>query len=71
MKELSELERVKMENNTLRMVLLQQQLQQVQNERHMLIYQMEATHPGYEWRENYGLVEKEKMQDDEELQPSL
>ena len=53
------------------MVLLQQQLQQVQNERHMLIYQMEATHPGYEWRENYGLVEKEKMQDDEELQPSL
>ena len=68
---LSELERVKMENNTLRITLLQQQLQQVQNERRMLIYQMEATHPGYEWREGYGLVEKEEMQDDEELQPSL
>lgn len=69
--ELTELERFKMENNTLKLALLQQQLQQLQNERHVLIYQMEATRPGYEWRENYGLVEKEEMQDDEELQPSL
>jgi hypothetical protein len=60
MSELTELERVRLENNTLRIVLLQQQLQQVQNERGLLIRQLEAMHPGHEWREGYGLVEKEE-----------
>jgi hypothetical protein len=60
---MSELERLKMENNTLKLALLQQQLQQVQNERKMLIYQMEATHPGYEWDEQHGFVQKEELEE--------
>lgn len=62
MNELTELERIKMENNTLRLALLQQQLQQMQNERAMLIYQIEAKHPGYKWREQQGLVSEEDIE---------
>jgi hypothetical protein len=57
MLELTELERVRLENNTLRLVLLQQQLQQVQAERAMLIKQIEMEHPGSVWNEQRGFVQ--------------
>ena len=70
---LTELERIKMENFALRYNLLQQQTQQVINERASLISQLEASRPGYEWREGYGLVEKEEAgqveSEDSELTP--
>lgn len=52
--QLSELERVKLENNTLRIALLQNQLQQTHNERAAFLQQLEAAHPGYEWSEQNG-----------------
>jgi hypothetical protein len=58
--ELTEMERLKLENMTLRMMFLQQQTQQLQAERASLISKIEETHPGSEWREGYGLVEKEE-----------
>ena len=57
--ELSELERVKMENYTLRVLYMEQQVQQVRAERATFISQVEADHPGYKWSEGHGLVEKE------------
>lgn len=61
--ELSELERVKMENYTLRILFLQQQLQQMQSERTTFICQIMDAHPGYEWSETQGLVAKEEAEE--------
>jgi hypothetical protein len=58
--EISEFERVKMENYALRTVFMQQQLQQIQIERATFVQEMEAAHPGYEWQDPYGLVEKQE-----------
>jgi hypothetical protein len=60
MHELTELERVKLENYMLRIVYMQQQLQQMQNERVTFIRQLEVNHPGYEWNEQHGLVREEE-----------
>ena len=57
---LTEVERLRMENYALRYNLLQQQMQQIQAERAALIQLIEQAHPGNEWREGYGLIEKEE-----------
>jgi hypothetical protein len=65
--ELTELQRVKMENYALRYNLLQQQTQQVINERASFISQLEEAYPGYEWREGFGLAEKDDDMEREEV----
>jgi hypothetical protein len=62
MKELTELERVKIENFNLRLLYMQQQIQQVQAERILFLREVEAAHPGYRWSDQQGLIE-----DDEEM----
>jgi hypothetical protein len=54
--ELTELERVKLENFALKHNALQQQLQANLQARLALITQIEAAHPGYQWNEQQGLV---------------
>ena len=56
--QLTELERVKMENYALKPNSLQQQLQGNLIERAAFIRQIEAAHPGYQWDEQGGLVGK-------------
>ena len=59
---LTEVEHLKMENLNLRMMFLQQQMQQLTGERAALIQQLEHNYPQCEWREGYGLVEKEEKE---------
>ena len=54
--QLSELERVKLENFALKNNLMQQQLQLNLSERAVFIRQLEAAHPGYRWTDQNGLV---------------
>lgn len=56
--ELTELERLKMENFALKHNTMQLQLQAVLAERAAFIRQIEEAHPGYCWEEQRGLVEK-------------
>lgn len=60
--EMTETERLKMENFALRHQILQQQLQQIVAERAAYIKQIEAAHPGSEWDERQGLVAVEYLQ---------
>jgi hypothetical protein len=73
MPKMTELETVRMENFALRILFMQNQLQQVQNERAAFIQLMERAYPGCEWREGSGLVEKEEAgeveSEDSELTP--
>jgi hypothetical protein len=57
--QLSELERLKMENFALKYQTLQHQMQSVVTERTALIKQIEADHPGCTWDEQRGLVHAE------------
>ena len=50
--ELSEVERLKLENLTLKRYALELQLQHLLRERENLIRQIEGTRPGWLWREN-------------------
>lgn len=54
--ELTELERVKMENFALKHNAMQQQLQANMAERTNFIRAIEDAHPGYQWNEQEGLV---------------
>jgi len=54
--ELTELERVKLENFALKHNLMQQQLQANLAERGALIEKIEAANPGYRWDDRQGLV---------------
>lgn len=54
--ELTELERVKLENFALKHNTLQQQLQMNLAERAAYIRGIETAHPGYQWDEQQGLV---------------
>lgn len=67
--ELTELERVKMENFNLRAVFVQQQMQQIQVERATFIHQLEDSHPGYKWSDAEGLVRDEAGKPYPELTP--
>jgi hypothetical protein len=58
--ELTEVERLKMENFGLRYTLLQQQLMANSMERTAYIKQIEANHPGSKWDEQRGLIAEEK-----------
>jgi hypothetical protein len=58
--ELTELERVKMENFALKHNSLQQQLNANLAQRQAYIEQIEAAHPGHRWDEPRGLVKKEE-----------
>ena len=60
--ELTELERVKMENFGLKHNALQQQQQNNLTERAAFILQIEAAHPGFKWEEQKGLVPMEGAQ---------
>jgi hypothetical protein len=71
---LSELERLKMDNNTLRVMYLQLQTQQVQAERAAIINEIEAAHPGWEWNDQQGLIPLSKVNlapTHEELYPEM
>ena len=57
---LTELERVKLENFVLRNNALQQQLQANLMARTTYIEEVVAAHPGYEWDEAMGLIQKEE-----------
>lgn len=59
--ELTEVERLKMENYNLRIHILQQQTQQMITERQTLVRSIEEAHPGFEWDESRGLVEREEL----------
>ena len=54
--ELTELERLKLENFALKHQAMQQQLQANLRERLAFIQQIEADHPGYAWDDQRGLV---------------
>ena len=54
--ELSETERLKLENLQLKIHILQQQLQQLANERDTFIKGIEDANPGYVWDEQKGFV---------------
>jgi hypothetical protein len=54
--ELTELERLKLENYGLRAYVLETQLRQVGQERVQFIQQMEKQHPGWQWRDPEGWV---------------
>ena len=69
MTELTELERVKMENFALRIMFMQQQLQQMQIERANFIHQIEDRHPGYKWSEAEGLVREDAGEPYPEMTP--
>jgi hypothetical protein len=62
MKELSELERLKIENCNLRILYMQQQIQQVQTERSVFLRQLEAANPGYSWSDQYGRLIQEDVE---------
>jgi hypothetical protein len=55
---LTEVERLKLDNYNLRIHILQQQVQQMLIERDTHLRSIEAAHPGFEWSETEGLVEK-------------
>jgi hypothetical protein len=69
MNELSELERVKMENFALRILFMQQQLQQMQIERANFIHHLEDRHPGCKWSEAEGLVREDAGEPYPEMTP--
>ena len=54
--ELTELQRVKLENFAMKHQLLQQQMGANMNERSDHIRSLEAEHPGWKWEESVGLV---------------
>lgn len=57
--ELSELERLKLENYALKYNMLQTQLQQIAAERQAYLRQLVADHPGYVWNEAQGVLAAE------------
>lgn len=57
MPELSEIERLKLENLNLKRYALEMQLQQVLTERVNLIRVLEQSRPGWHWKEPVGFVE--------------
>lgn len=56
--ELSEVERLKLENYALRHSIMQGNLQQLLVERNAYLKQLEENHPGYAWDETRGLLAK-------------
>jgi hypothetical protein len=54
--ELTELERLKLENIALKYNVLQQQSAALLQERVAIIQQVENDHPGWKWRDPQGLV---------------
>jgi hypothetical protein len=60
--QLTEVERLKMENSTLKHHLMQQQSQAVQAERATLIAQIEINHPGFKWDDRQGVLQPVNMQ---------
>lgn len=74
--ELTELERVKMENFALRFHVSQQQMTQVQNDRAAFIQQMTAARPGFYWKDPEGTfvpvpVPEPAVEDNVEEAPQL
>jgi hypothetical protein len=57
--QLTELERVKLENFTLKHNLMQQQLQANMAERIAFIRKIEESNPGYQWDDRTGLTKTE------------
>ena len=60
--ELSEIERLKLENFALKQHVMQTQLQQVNAERIAFTRQLEIDHPGYSWVEGQGLLKVDDLQ---------
>lgn len=60
--QLSEIERLKMENFALKHNMLQSQLALITTERQAFIKSLEETHPGYYWDEQKGLSPIDKVE---------
>jgi len=58
--DLTEVERLKLENLNLKRFALETQLQQVLVERGKLIEQIEEKHPGWHWKDAAGFVPDEE-----------
>lgn len=68
--ELSEMERLKLENFTLRHIAFDAQIRQNQLDRAQLIHSIEQAHPGWRWQDPNGLVPKEdEREEDERTEP--
>jgi hypothetical protein len=66
--ELSELERLKMENIALKYRAMEQQMVGLLNERALVIQQIEKDHPGYKWKEPVGLVSVSELEEVEAVE---
>jgi hypothetical protein len=55
--ELTEIERLKLENFTLRHITFEAQLRQNQLDRAVFLKSLEETYPGWRWQDPEGLVE--------------
>jgi hypothetical protein len=68
---LSEIERLKLENFTLRHIAFESQLRQNQVDRAVFLKSLEETYPGWKWQDPDGLVEKEETPESPELYPEM
>ena len=59
--DLTEVERLKMENLSLKRFALDTQMRQVQGEYESLIKSIEQKHPGWHWKEGVGFVADSDM----------
>jgi hypothetical protein len=66
--ELSEIERLKMENIALKYRAMEQQMMVLLNERALVIQQIEQAHPGYKWKEPVGLVSVSELEEVEAVE---
>jgi hypothetical protein len=65
--QLSEFEKLKLENFVLRQYALESQLRQNTVDRAIFLHGIEEAHPGWRWRDPEGLV---PMEDEEDLEPA-
>jgi hypothetical protein len=64
--ELTEVQKLKLENFTLRHIAFEAQLRQNQLDRAQFLHSVELEHPGWRWQDPQGLVPKEDPPDEYE-----
>lgn len=60
--ELTEVQKLKLENFTLRHIAFESQMRQNQLDRAQFIHTIEQAHPGWRWEDPQGLVENEEYE---------
>jgi hypothetical protein len=68
---LTEVERLKLENFTLRHMAFEAQMRQNQFDRAVFLRLLEETYPGWRWQDPEGWVEKEETPESQELYPEF